>query len=197
MLRAAMTDISRNNDIYTALFEAAPHDQFSFACFDSGQEGPGFAHAALIQKPVDLLPAAALSLLWSREFVFVEDWDQDKSKSLAEVWQYALGGSYMSEEFTRFVNLGVFSPMSPSVCRKTIGQLLQGVNFDCRSGMRTPFKSFSQQCSGKIASIMDFRDQLIRSEFIHASKITDDWNDQTFFFETDANIGYFSWRTFA
>ena len=108
-----MTGISKTSDVYRALFEAAPDDKFSVARFDSGQEGPGIAHAVLLEKPVDLAPASALALMWSRKFVFVEEWDLDKSKSIEEIWKYALGGDYMSREFTRFVTLGAFSAIEP------------------------------------------------------------------------------------
>lgn len=192
-----MTNISETNDVYRTIFETAPNDKFSVAYFDSGHEGSGSAHAVLFEKPVNLSPAAALSLLWSRKFVFVEEWDLDKSKSLEKIWEYALSGDYMSKEFMRFVTLGAFSPITPSVGRNRIRNRLQEVRFDYRSGREEPYKSFSHQCFGQITSLKDFHDRLTGFEFLQTFEITDDWNDESYFFETHANIGYFSWGTSA
>ena len=192
-----MADISKTNDVYHALFEVAPNDKFSVACFDSGHEGPGSARAVLFEKPVDLSPAAALSLLWSREFVFVEEWDRDKSKSLQEVWEYALSGDYMSKEFRRFVTQGAFSLIAPSVGRNRIKNRLLEMRSDYCSGKEKPYKSFSEQCFGQITSLENFHDRLTGFEFLQTFEITDDWNDESYFFETHANIGYFSWGTSA
>ena len=192
-----MTGISKTSDVYRALFEAAPNDKFSVARFDSGQEGPGIAHAVLLEKPVDLAPASALALMWSRKFVFVEEWDLDKSKSIEEIWKYALGGDYMSREFTRFVTLGAFSPIEPSVGRNRIKNRLQELRFDYGSGKEGPYKSFSERCIGQTTSIRDFHNRLTGFEYLEAFEVTDDWNDESYFFETHANFGYFSWGTSA
>ena len=192
-----MAAISKNRDMYRALFEAAPNDKFSVARFDSGQEGPGVAHVVLLEKPVELPPASVLSLLWSREFVFIEEWDLETSKGMCKVWDYALSGRYISNEFTRFVNRGAFSPILPSVGIDRIKRCLQDVRFNYSSENEVPDNSFSERCAGQIKSLKEFHYRLTGFEFLQVFKITDDWNAQSYFFETHLNFGYFSWGTSA
>ncbi|MDA9207451.1 hypothetical protein N9O61_01060 [Octadecabacter sp.] len=192
-----MIDISKSIDVYRALLEVAPNDRFSAAHFDSGREGPGSAYAVLLEKPVDLPPASALSLLWSREFIFIEEWDLDGSQSIEDIWEDALSGDYMIKEFKRFVTLGAFSPIAPTVAKNRIRSLLQQVRFVDLSGTGKPYKSFSERSIGRITSLEEFHDRLTGFEYLQAFEVANDWNGQSYFFETNANVGYFSWGTSA
>lgn len=192
-----MIRISETEGAYRALFDSAPNDRFSVANFDTGQEGPSIAYAVLLEKPINLPLASAFSLLWSREFIFVEEWDMDQSKSTKEIWDYALSGDYMSNEFARFVARSTFSPIAPSVGRNRIKNRLQEMGFDRRSGKARRSKSGSERCIGQIASRNDFRERLTGFEFLQAFEVTSNWNDESYFFETLTDIGYFSWGTSA
>lgn len=197
MLRSAMTDISKSRDVYRTLFEAAPNDGFSVAEFCPGNEGTGSVYAVLLEKPVDLPAAAALSLLWARHFIFYEEWDLDTSKTMEDIWEYALSGDYMHNDFRSFLTQGVFSPMAPSIGKTKIERHLREVRFEHCSEQKKPYQSYAERYRGRITSPKDFHDRLTGFDYLQAFQIADEWNDQSTFFETSANFGYVSWGTSA
>lgn len=197
LLKSDMGALAEQIDAYRKLFDGTPNDRLSVAAFESGQEGPSIAYAVLIDKPLSLSTAVILSLMWSRLFVFVEEWDSDGSRSLDEVWQYALSGNYMSEEFARFVALGAFSPIDPLIAQVSVERLVQLVRFDSAPHLSNPIKSYSERCSGKVSFCQELRDRLTSEEFLLAHCITNNWNDESYFFETPKGFGYFCWGTSA
>ncbi|NSX54435.1 hypothetical protein [Parasulfitobacter algicola] len=197
LLSSAMNDMSNNVHIYRELFDTVPNDRFSVLEVNSGEELQGFAYAAVLEKPVRLSLKRVLSLLWSRIFVFSEEWDMDGSKDLDRVWEYALSGNYMNQAFQRFVTRGRFSSIEPISARKQIRNLMHNLRFDESTKQSRPRRGFSEHCFGQISSICEFHDRLAGAEFLQAFEITNDWNDVSYFFETPKHFGYFEWGTSA
>ena len=196
-MNPAMIDLLTTDGAYRRVFEAAPNGRFSIGDFNSGNEGAGMACAALLEKPVDLTPDHALSLLWSCAFVYGEEWYFNHSNNFSAVWGYTSTGPYMNVEFEKFVMNGSFAPIEPYSGRRKVRDLLQYVQLDHWSRRKNPYKTYSVKCFGKVTSPEQFEERLVGAEYLRAFEIKTEWNDMSYFFETTHDFGYFEWGTSA
>jgi len=187
--------LANDNAKFDALFKSAPNDGFSVRTFDSGNEGAGDLSITLLQEPIDLSPAATLSLLWARNFVFQEGWVSEGTENSDQMWISALAGPYMRDEFLNFVQDGEFSPVDPPKARSEVKHLMHMVEFDTFRNDGSRYRRFSTWGGGNVSSAEGVRTIALNTPPAQAFEVYTKWNQKSYFIETPTDFFYVEWIT--
>jgi hypothetical protein len=178
--------LSKDRDLCAAILRNCDEHNLSAGILSSGREGGGIASVSALRKSADLPSETVLFLLWAREFVLSEGWEELFPSDLAKVWDYALSGSYMLDEFAQVSHDLANSDDVLTLTSKTTLERI-----DALFGILFP------DADRNARERRDFDHNLLRGKIRSALQLKDDWNDRTILIETDQCFVYFNWSTSA